>query len=353
MLEGDPDREFLLQGIRQGFHILDQNSKLCPAFTGNYSSATCPDNIDKVEAQIIIEMQEGRYLIAKEQPSIISALGAIPKVGSDEVRIIHDCSRPLGGGVNDYATLGEKLSFQTVDDATKLLDKGSFMAKVDLKSAYRSVRIHPDDYAATGLQWKFKGHNRPTTLYDTRLPFGSRLAPSIFHRLTQAVKREMEKQGFHCVAFPDDFLLVEETFDRCLQAQNALVNLLRELGFSISWNKVEGPTQKLVFLGIGLDSNDMQLELPQDKINDLVSILNSFRGRHRASLRQLQCLAGKLNFACRVVRGGRTYLRRVLDVMGPLKKPNHKAKLSIEFHKDVSWWLAFLPTFNGRTVILR
>ena len=39
--------------------------------------------------------------------------------------------------------------------------------------------------------------------------------------------------------------------------------------------------------------------------------------------------------------------------MGPLKKPNHKAKLSIEFHKDVSWWLAFLPTFNGRTVILR
>jgi hypothetical protein len=130
MLEGEPDREFLLQGIRQGFHILDQNSKLCPAFTGNYSSATCPDNIDKVEAQIIIEMQEGRYLIAKEQPSIISALGAIPKVGSDEVRIIHDCSRPLGGGVNDYATLGEKLSFQTVDDAAKLLDKGSFIAKV-------------------------------------------------------------------------------------------------------------------------------------------------------------------------------------------------------------------------------
>ena len=63
------------------------------------------------------------------------------------------------------------------------------MAKVDLESAYHSVRIHPDNYHATGIKFKFPGNPTSTYMYDMRLPFGAWKSPGIFNHITQAVKR--------------------------------------------------------------------------------------------------------------------------------------------------------------------
>ena len=41
-------------------------------------------------------------LLIKDKPTVISAIGAIPKPDSDEVRLIHDCSMPEGQGLNSY-----------------------------------------------------------------------------------------------------------------------------------------------------------------------------------------------------------------------------------------------------------
>ena len=63
-------------------------------------------------------MTQGNYVITSQPPIIVSSLGAIPKTDS-KVRLIHDCSRPAGQAVNDFATLSDKQSFQTIDDAVK------------------------------------------------------------------------------------------------------------------------------------------------------------------------------------------------------------------------------------------
>ena len=78
-----------------------------------------------VQAQIVEELEEGRYIVSSEKPQIVNALGAIPK-SSGGVRLIHDCSRPSGLAVNDYAPLGEKVRFQSVDDAVRLLYPGGY-----------------------------------------------------------------------------------------------------------------------------------------------------------------------------------------------------------------------------------
>ena len=87
---------------------------------------------------------------------------------------IHDCSMPPGRGVNFYVSELEKFHFQTIDDAFKLIDKGYYLAKVDLRHAYRSVLINLKNYRAMGLKWKFMNHWRVTFFIDTRLPFGGR-----------------------------------------------------------------------------------------------------------------------------------------------------------------------------------
>lgn len=90
------------------------------------------------------------------KPLIVSALGAIPKAESSELRLIHDRSQPHGQAVNDYIAT-HSFKFQTMDDAIKLLQQGCFMAKIDLRHAYRSVSIRPDNYQFTGLKWQFSG----------------------------------------------------------------------------------------------------------------------------------------------------------------------------------------------------
>ena len=67
------------------------------------------------------------------------------------------------------------------------------MAKFDLKSVYRSVSISKESQRFTGL--KFVLGSQIIYIRDTILPFGSKLAPGIFHRLTQAVKRMMARRG--------------------------------------------------------------------------------------------------------------------------------------------------------------
>ena len=232
----------------------------------NYSSTVAPAVRDKVENALLEEIAAGNYVISSKKPTIIGALSAVPKPNSEEIRLIHDCSQPSGSAVNDYAD-AESFKYQSLQDAIKLLKPGYFMAKIDLQHAYRSVGIHPNNFDAMGLKWKFGNSKHFTFLYDTKLSYGGRRAPGIFHRLTQAVKRMMKRTNFEdIVVYLDDFLVIGPTLEECTEVFNCLLSLLQQLGFDISWHKVVYPTQQLVFLGVLLDSISQSMSLPEDKL---------------------------------------------------------------------------------------
>lgn len=350
-LAGDEDAAFLADGIVNGFQLADISASFTAVDMENYKSATNPSTKAKVEQTIREEIMQGNYVTTTIKPTIVSALGAIPKPQSTEIRLIHDCSRPPGQAVNDYIST-RSFKFQTLDDAIKLLKPNYYMAKIDLKHAYRSVPIHPANYQATGCKWRFAGDNFDTYFYDTRLPFGAKSSPGIFHRITQAVRRMMAKRGYHdIVVYLDDFLVIGATRAECERAYNILLALLQDLGFTISQHKLVPPTQRLVFLGVQLDTVSCTMALPREKLMDLQSVVASFQSKRRATKNQLQRLAGKLNWACRVVYGGRTFLRRILDTMNSMS-PSAKHKLSASFFRDISWWVNFLRVFNGTQIFL-
>ena len=87
---------------------------------------------------------------------IISPMAAIPKPDGD-VRLIHDYSRPVGETVNDYCSTNWQQKFARVDDAAAVMTKGCFFAKVDLRSAYRSVSLSKSSQSVTGLSWDLNG----------------------------------------------------------------------------------------------------------------------------------------------------------------------------------------------------
>ena len=123
----------------------------------NYKSATGVNNCRTVLEQIQEEVDNGRYIKVNTPPTIVSALGAIPKPDSDRIRLIHDCSRPVGSAVNDFAD-HSPFKYQRLQDVIEIISPDCYLAKVDLKNAYRSVRTHPADHhlSAPVVSWETK-----------------------------------------------------------------------------------------------------------------------------------------------------------------------------------------------------
>ena len=216
----------------------------------NYLSATNLAVRDKVEAILLEEMAAGNYWVTTEKPVIVGAIRAISKPDSDELHLIHDFSQPEGRGVNAYADT-DSFSFQSLEDAIKLLGPGYYMAKVDIRHGYRAIPIHPSNYRATGLKWRFMHNHHFTYFVDARLPFGGRRAPGTFHRVSQSIRHMMAHRGYSAVVvYLDDFLIIGSTEAESQAAFFCLLQLLQDLGFDISWHKVVHPAQCLTFLGI-------------------------------------------------------------------------------------------------------
>ncbi|MEW8545791.1 MAG: reverse transcriptase domain-containing protein, partial [Candidatus Thiodiazotropha sp.] len=315
--------------------------------TENYRSAVAEDKRAHVEKQILTELENGRYRIVNRKSNIISALGAIPKKDSGNVRLIHDASRPAGQALNNFATT-HHFKYQFVQDAVHLVTHGCYFAKLDLANAYRCVKIHPSNYKATGLKWRFKGDSHDTYLIDERLPFGASKSPQIFNRITQSVRAIMDRKGYKTIiCYLDDFLIVAQTYDECLQALNALLRLLRQLGFQINYSKIEGPCQSLTFLGIVLDSNNMTLSIPDSKLREVEEIMKQILKRKKVTKRDIQSLVGKLNWITQCIYGGRYHMRRLIDRSNTLRKSWHRTLVTKEMKQDIIWWLEFMSIFNG------
>jgi hypothetical protein len=343
-----PDRQFILDGVLNGFHIVNIEDVRTDTYVDirNYKSATELYH-KQVEDQIKSELANDHYIQVAEMPNIISAIGAIPKKDTNKIRIIHDCSRPEGGSVNSFANT-EKFSYQTIQDAVDKITPNCYLAKIDLANAYRSVKIHRSNYRVTGLKWKFVGDKNDTIMVDTRLSYGAARSPQIFNKLTQAVCKIMEQKfNSKIVVFLDDFLLIAEHFQECLSMINNLVALLRKLGFSINYNKMEGPTQRITYLGIVLDTTAMTLELPPKTLTSFREDLYVFKHSQKTTKQKIQSILGKLNWATQCIYGGKFFVRRLIDRMAKLKKPWHRTWITREMKNDVDWWLNFLETFNG------
>ena len=57
------------------------------------------------------------------------------------------------------------------------------------------------------------------------------------------------------------------------------------------------------------------------------------------------------NFACAVVKTGRAFLRRLIDLIIGLRSPSHRRRLAKGGRIDVSAWPLFIESFNGKSLI--
>ena len=345
--------QFLINGFEFGFKIPFYGSR-CFKKSRNLQSAL--ENVHILRDKIQSEIAAGRVVGPFQHPPFpncqVSPLGLIPKKNGD-FRIIQHLSAPEGSSVNDGIPKEFcSVQYQNIDDAVALVKKfgrNCLLSKCDIQSAFRIIPISPVDFE---LQ-SFCIDNQ--YYYDKTLTQGLSYSCALFEKFSSALHWMAEEKlnipG--CAHILDDFLFVgPPDYDVCFSHLKKFLNMANVLGVPIKDEKTVLPCTTLTFVGIELDSEQMEKRLPEDKIVKIKSLLNEFKKRRKVKLVELQSLIGLLNFACSVVTPGRTFLRRLIDLTVGLKQPHHRRHLNCEAGADLEAWSTFIEHFNGKSMFL-
>ncbi|XP_060566992.1 uncharacterized protein LOC132725821 [Ruditapes philippinarum] len=129
------------------------------------------------------------------------------------------------------------------------------------------------------------------------------------------------------------------------------MSLAKDLNLPIKHAKTVLPSTCVEVHGIMIDTKSMIAKLPQNKVQALRSLLNMYRKQKKVTLRELQSLLGHLNFACRVIKPGRCFLRRLYDKTMGINSKHHYIKLNNDCRADIQLWHEFIHDYNGCTLL--
>ena len=171
----------------------------------------------------------------------VSPLGVVPKKVPGEFRMIHHLSFPSGSSVNDgILSANTSVQYATIADAISLIKqcgKGCFLAKTDIKDAFRIIPIQPSDYPLLGMKWNGLYY------YDRCMPMGCSSACKTFETFSSALEwlDKTKLQISSILHLLDDFLIVAPTAELCNKQLQLFLDVCQYLGVPMALEKTVGP----------------------------------------------------------------------------------------------------------------
>jgi hypothetical protein len=271
-------------------------------------------------------------------------------------RLVIDLSRNL----NTYLQY-VRFAFSTVEEAAELSWPGCWYGKLDLTNCFLSFPLHSE--AIPYFVFSFEGR-----LYRfVRMPFGLSSAPRICTLLLSVLVYAMHERGIRrIVSYLDDFLFIAASEKDAARALLVAQQTFTAFGLVVNPSKTEGPSQRISFLGIQLDSVAQTLSCTSERVAELTTLLTEASQSSRLRLASLRTLIGKLSFAAKVLPGARPFMRRMLDLQQAGVDMLHtrtrdlssdRLRLALRrhlvidmdpgFRDDAAFWLLHLREWNG------
>ena len=120
----------------------------------------------------------------------------------------------------------------------------------------------------------------------------------------------------------------------------------QRLGVPVAQEKCAGPAAVLVFLGFELDTNQMVIRLPEVKLHRTQSLVRDWLGKKACKKRDLESLLGHLQHAATVVHPGRTFVRRLIELVSTVQTQDWGICLSSSTRSDLNWWFVFMERWK-------
>ncbi|XP_065889728.1 uncharacterized protein [Dysidea avara] len=133
------------------------------------------------------------------------------------------------------------------------LGPGALLAKMDIKSAFRLLPVHPADRHLLAMEWN------GGIYIDTCLPFSLRSASKLLNILADLFSWLLDQQGASpTIHYLDNFLTMGPAGDpTCFNNLNKMTDIAKYLGIPLAMEKLEVPSHCLTFLGIALAMQKM------------------------------------------------------------------------------------------------
>ena len=376
----EDETEFLVNGFKFGFELeysgpADRcdTSRNIPFTVGNKFILW-----EKIMKEVRLKRYAGPYEEVPFDNFIQSPVGLVPKAG-DDTRLIFHLSYKFPNGnesVNfwtpkdlcsvKYRDIEHAVanSLNLIKNRSNNVDQGSmpvegiFSAKNDLLSAFRVLPLKASCYKWLVLMAYHPLTNKKFYFIDKNLPFGSRISCSHFQRVSDGLAWLTEKLAQkECVItnYLDDFLFVETSEAACNHLVRTFLRVCEDIQFPVSMNKTVWASRNLVFLGMLLLGRSLQISVPVDKKLKAQRMLLTLCEKKKATVNELERLAGFLNFLNRAIVPGRIFTRRMYAKYSyaipwdkntgqpkPILRKYHHVNLDAEFRNDCKVWLLFL-----------
>lgn len=157
----------------------------------------------------------------------------------------------------------------------------------------------------------------------------------------------------HVFVCCDDWLVILQYESECREVWEFLLDILVKLGFYIHRlpHRCIALCTVLPWLGLQLDSRDLTIYLPADKVEKALGLVQQVLVAKTITRKQLYSLFGYLSFCSTVVFGGRAFLHgsRRLRFRGDgvLRAAHHRIRVNQGLRQDMRWWDACLDLRNG------
>ena len=209
------------------------------------------------------------------------------------------------------------------------------------------IPVHTQDGPLLGMKWQGQ------VFVDKTLPFGLRSAPMIFSAAADALLWLMRQKGASVIEhYIDDFITAgRPQSEECQRNFETMHEVCNETGTPVEQEKLEGPSTKITFLGMELDSMAMEIRLPTQKLTLLKQSLGEWRGKKACRKRELLSLIGLISHTCKAVKAGRSFLRRLINLSTQVSGLDHYVRVNKGARSDLEWWFRFVETWNGRSML--
>ena len=333
--------------------MLNFEGEESPLHSNNSVSVTNNEQVvaEKIRKELDMGRIEGPFLEPPFDNFKCSPLSVREKREPGKYRLLHNLSYPYNEDSVNFNIPKERSTVQYahLGDAIEMVQRcgqGCYMAKSDIADAFRLIPLHPSQYHLTGFQFQGQFY------YDKCLPMGCASSCRIFEQFSDAIQWILKQHKIdNTVKVLDDFFFAREHFSDCNKDLQFFLSLCSRLGIPVAPHKTLGPAQVLEFLGVQLDTINMQAELPHQKIVEYSKSVEAITAMKKVTLRELKSVLGKLQFSTIVVQHGTAFLRRLYDLTKGITKPFYFVRLTTGALLDLKMWLNFLQNYSGKTII--
>lgn len=233
----------------------------------------------------------------------------------------------------------EHFKMENLKFALELVTRDCYLASVDLKKAYYAVLIKIEFRKYLKFRWR-------ENLFQFRvLPNGLACAPKCFTRLIKVLFSELRSKGFESSFYLDDSLLFGSSENICRSNITSTIELLTKAGFDIHDEKsVLEPSHVITYLGFIIDSQQMKVFLPQNKVKTIMEIANELKTKTNITLQELASFIGIIVAAFPAYQFGQLHYRGLENqkIQGLREScGSYKSQVALNDNalRDVHWWI--------------